>query len=269
MKKSSDKALVAYFVLTFSIAWSIWITLGMYAPQNYLLVIVGALAPTFAGFLMVGVTEGKEGVRTLWSKLLVWRVNWKHYMFAILGLTLLVLLAMGLNRILFDIPWVELSVIAARFGIPEDTAALFFLYSPLIFLTTIFGGPLAEELGWRGYAQPRLQKKVGAGWAGLIIGLVWSLWHLPLFYFFPKAVAELPLIHYIPLVTALGVIFAWMYTRSKGSVLLCILLHTGVNFALGIFSAAFAQTDYSLLNIFVILTILSAILLGSRIWHLK
>lgn len=82
-----------------------------------------------------------------------------------------------------------------------------------------------EELGWRGFAQPQLQASIGASRAGLIIGLVWSLWHLPLFYFLPSAVGGLPLLFYIPLVSAFGLLFAWLYNGSGGSVLLCIVLH--------------------------------------------
>ncbi|MFC1651442.1 lysostaphin resistance A-like protein, partial [Candidatus Latescibacterota bacterium] len=137
---------------------------------------------------------------------------------------------------------------------------------PIIFITTIFiGGPIAEELGWRGYAQPRLQAQLGAGFAGLIIGFVWSLWHLPLFYYFPSAVGEMPVGHYIPLVSALGVLFAWLYNRTGGSVLLCILLHAGGNFAMGAIGKEILTTNSRLLTIFVVLMGILALVLYLRI----
>lgn len=64
---------------------------------------------------------------------------------------------------------------------PEDRPLLFLAVTPVVYLTTIFvGGPIAEELGWRGFRQPRLQARIGSGYAVLVIGFAWSLWHLPL-----------------------------------------------------------------------------------------
>lgn len=263
-ERSNRIPLLAFFTLSFAIAWSIWIPLGMYAPQHYFLILIGAFAPTFSALLVTGFTLGRKGIRKLMSSLVLWRTRISNYLFAIFGLLVLVLAALGLNSLIFDKPWISASVLAERFGLPQDNPTLFLLYFPLIFLATFIGGPIAEELGWRGYAQRLLQKEIAPGISGVVIGLIWSLWHLPLFYFFPNAVAELPLGHYIPMVTALGVIFAWLYNRSNGSVLLCIVLHTGVNFALGVFSAAFDQKDYTLLNIFLSILIFVAFYLGFK-----
>ena len=100
---------------------------------------------------------------------------------------------------------------------------------------------------------------------GLTIGFIWSLWHLPLFYYFSSAVGELPLCHYIPLVSALGVLFAWLYNSTGGSVLLCILLNAGVNFTLGVIGTDILTTDSRLLTIFVVLMGFLALVLYLRI----
>lgn len=98
-----------------------------------------------------------------------------------------------------------------------------------------------------------MQARMGAGLAGLTIGFIWSLWHLPLFYYIPSAVADLPIGHYIPLVSALGVLFAWLYNCTGGSVLLCILLHAGVNFSIGVIGVDALAADTGVLTIFVAL----------------
>ena len=225
--------ILSYFVLSFVLAWSVWIPAGLYAPDTLLLAIIGGWAPTLAALLLTILSDGKAGVRLLLRKLLKWRVSWRYYIFAIFSMVGLLALAAAVHALLGGtLPTME--TIAGRFGLPPAQAHLLLVLSPLIFIVTIFGGgPIAEELGWRGYAQPRLQARVGAGKAGLVIGFIWSLWHLPLFWYFPSAVANLPLLYYVPLVTAFGVLFAWLYHHTDGSVLLCILFHAGINFVLG------------------------------------
>lgn len=259
--RSKSYSLVSYFALCFIIAWSVWIPAGILAPGATALAIPGGWAPTIAALLLTWRAGGRDGVRELLQGILKWRVRARYYLFAVFGALGIALLAAGLNALLGG-TFPDLQAIAARFGVPAEPAYLFIAISPLVFITTIFiGGPIAEELGWRGYAQPRLQARMGAGLAGLVIGFIWSLWHLPLFYFIPSAVAGLPLGHYIPLVSALGVLFAWLYNRTGGSVLLCILLHAGVNFAFGVFGEGTMAADSRLLTIFVaLLAILAAVL---------
>jgi hypothetical protein len=261
----TDKISVAvFFALSYALAWSVWIPLGQYAPQHYFLVLLGAFAPTIAALLLTAFRSGRVGIRNLLSKCVLWRVPFNRYLFAVFGFLVIVLIAIGVNHLFFDGPWITSLELSRRFGLPEETPLLFYVYAPLIFLTTFIGGPIAEELGWRGYAQPHLQKWLHPGIAGAVIGLVWSLWHLPLFLFFPRAVAELPLGHYIPIVTALGVLFSWLYNRSKGSVLLSIVFHAGINFAFGVFTASLDPNDTAQLHILVVVVGLAAFFLGSK-----
>ncbi len=258
-----------YFALCFFLAWSVWIPAGVWAPHAPALVIAGAWAPTIAALLLTWLTGGRDSVRELFRGLLRWRVEARYYAFAILGVLGIAVLAIGLH-ILFGGKAPDVAAIAAQFGLSAEQAYLFVAISPIVFITTIFmGGPIAEELGWRGYAQPRLQARLGAGWAGLAIGFIWSLWHLPLFYYFPSAVADLPLGHYVPMVTALGVLFAWLYNNTGGSVLLCILLHAGVNFALGVVGGEALSGDRRLLTIFVVLLVMLALVMFLRIRSVK
>ena len=262
-------SLVVYFVLCFLIAWVVWITAGQWAPESNVLVVAGAWAPSIASLLLTWLTSGRDGVRRLLRGLLRWRVAVRYYAFAILGVLGVAIFAIGLH-VLFGGSPPSAAEIAARFGLPEEPPYLFIVFSPIVFLTTVFvGGPIAEELGWRGYAQPRMQAQLGAGWSGLVIGFIWSVWHLPLFYYFPSSVAGLPLGYYIPMVTALGVLFAWLYNRTGGSVLLCVLLHAGVNFALGVVGGKALSGDRDLLTIFVVLVATLALGIFLRIRSVK
>lgn len=269
MRQAEGLHITLFFVLTFLISWSIWIPAGLYAPQNSVLVLPGAWAPTLAALILTGFTEGKDGLRKLLKSLIKWRVKPRYYLFAIFSVLGIAVLAILIN-LLFGGSLPNLESIATRFGFPADQATLFLLFSPVVYITTIFvGGPIAEELGWRGYAQPKLQKRFGAGLTGLIIGFVWSLWHLPLFFYYPSATGNLPIEYYIPLVTLLGVLFAWLYNRTNGSVLLCILLHAGVNFSLGVIRSDLLTSDTQVLTIFISLTAVLAFIFYRNIQSVR
>jgi len=96
-------------------------------------------------------------------------------------------------------------------------------------VAAIFGGLLGEEIGWRGYALPRLTDRLGKAGASVLLGLVWAGWHLPVFFIpgMDQSGQSLPV--YILQVTALSVAMAWLYWHTRGSLLLAVLMHTAIN----------------------------------------
>jgi uncharacterized protein len=97
------------------------------------------------------------------------------------------------------------------------------------FASTMMGGQAGEELGWRGYALPRLAARFGLGPASVVLGVIWALWHLPLF-FAPVGDTfgqSFPL--YLLQVVAMSVTMAWVYSHTRGSLLPVMLLHAAVN----------------------------------------
>ena len=190
--------LIFFFALCFLLSWSIWIPVGILNPESVLLVLPGAWVPTLAALLITFFTEGRTGIRELISSLAKWRVAFRYYAFAIFSILGLAMLAIGVGVLLGGAP-PDLVSLATRFGLPAEQASLFFVFAPILFIIGIFaGGPVAEELGWRGFAQPRLQAHLGESYAGLVIGFIWSLWHLPLIYLMPSIVGGLSLIYYVP-----------------------------------------------------------------------
>jgi len=102
---------------------------------------------------------------------------------------------------------------------------------PLIAVAVIFSTPFqaGEELGWRGFALPRLSSRFGLPLASIILGIIWATWHLP-FFFFPgadKFGQSFPV--YLLSVVGLSAAMAWLYWRSSGSLLLVMLMHSAVN----------------------------------------
>ncbi len=105
---------------------------------------------------------------------------------------------------------------------------------PLAFLfNLLFGGPLNEEVGWRGYALPRLQADWGALRSSFVLGLLWVFWHLPVFFIAGTSQSEMPFVAFALWVVALSILFTWVYNGTGGSLLLVILAHGAVNFVAG------------------------------------
>lgn len=258
--KNENSHLVSYFILTFLISWLLWSPFYFDGEVNEFWVLPGAWGPTIAAILMKAHQSGTQGVKQLLKKILIWKVPLKYYLFAVLSILLLAVISIVIHT-LFVGNNVDYGVILEGMGLDREQSGLAFVLAPIFFLiNTLFGGPIAEELGWRGYAQNQLQEKYGIVISGIIIGFLWALWHLPLFLCLPKAVGNIPILIYIPLMTAMGVIFSWLFHRTKGSVLLAILLHGGFNFTMG-FLGADVFTNKSLLFIQAALIILLAVLL--------
>ena len=97
-------------------------------------------------------------------------------------------------------------------------------------LAMVFSTPVqaGEEIGWRGYALPRLADRVGLGSASVILGVVWAAWHLPLFFIPEADTFGQSFVAYLLVVTALSVAMAWLFWRT-GSLLLTMLMHAAIN----------------------------------------
>ena len=110
----------------------------------------------------------------------------------------------------------------------QNTPAFYIV--PIAFLQILFlGGPLNEELGWRGFALPALQAKTNAGIASLIIGVIWGIWHLPLFIANIPGYTTMPIAAYLINTCALSIIFTHIYNSGNGQLWLSILLHAVFN----------------------------------------
>jgi uncharacterized protein len=218
----------AFFVLTFAIAWSIWLPLGFLVPENPLLSLPGAWAPTISALILIGLSEGRSGVSRFLKKILHWRVRLQWYLVVLFGIAVIAYLAIGVGS-LFDIPAPELTLPS---GLPREMLIGFL---PVVFIINIFaGGPLAEDIGWRGYILPKMREQMTALHASLIIGVIWAIWHLPYFIFpaWHGAVGNVPFFWFVLSTTSWSVLFAWVYVNTE-SILMPVLFHAAINTTLG------------------------------------
>ena len=103
------------------------------------------------------------------------------------------------------------------------------LFVANFFLVFLVGGPLGEELGWRGFALPAMQERLGWRSASLALGVIWGLWHLPLFFVADSTQGNGSMAAFFVLIVATSVFYTWLYNRSNGSVLPALTLHTASN----------------------------------------
>jgi uncharacterized protein len=209
-----------FYILAFGISW-----LGMIpgalsshgiapfnSPYVLFLLIFYAIGPALAAVIVSRVTYGKRGVGELLKGLIRWRVGLVWYLLVVLGSVGLLTLAQVVTRLL---------------GLTVTIAAPQLNLSIFGFGVNFFAN-ICEEIGWRGFALPHLQKRYNALIATLIVGTLWALWHLPLVFLVGNPMSEYPFLWFIIIVTN-AFIYTWIYNSTKGSILLVALFHGSLN----------------------------------------
>ena len=207
-----------FFVLSYAITWAAFITAARWVPAQtaagYALVLFVAYTPGMVALLLTANTDGIRGVKALLARILLADVPVRFYVLALTYIAVVKISAAILH-------W-SITGVWPPFG----TGSIALIPLAILFSTPFQAG---EELGWRGFALPRLADRFGLRIASLLLGVIWALWHLPQFYIaggdayhqsFPVWVAQ---------VVAMSVALAWLYAKSGGSLLLVMLMHSAIN----------------------------------------
>ena len=177
-------------------------------------IVLIAYAPTLAALL---VASRSGDVRALLRQVRTWRVGVYWYALVLVGPFVLILSA--------DLIYVAFG------GAPPESWLIF--PTSLAFIGPLVAGSLGEELGWRGFAQPRLQPRYGALGASIVIGIIWGTWHLwpaiTVAGFSDLTTPDL-VQTYIRLIST-AIIYAWIYNSTNGSLFLVMVAHAGHNLA--------------------------------------
>lgn len=190
---------------------------------------VAVFGPTLAALLVIAFTQGRNGVGQWLRTLVQWRVGIHWYLFVLVGIPLLMLIGESL-----------LHGVQPLQALIQQWPILFTRYLPTVAITTIATG-LAEEPGWRGFAQPRLQAKYGPLLGTFLLGLVWSGWHLPNLFLQPGGLFTFGLWFVATMVNAF--VLAWVCNATNGSVLLVMLLHAAQNVTSRLVANLIGATD--------------------------
>jgi uncharacterized protein len=230
--------LLSYFALTFAISWggfliAAWLGTGGLSPtpeqlQTMIPYAVPAMlaGPSVAGIVLTGLLYGRAGLRELLLRLLKWRVGARWYAVALLTAPLLftaVLLVLSVTS----------SEFLPRILTTSDKAGLV-----LMGIAVGLGAGIFEELGWTGFAIPRLRLRYGVLATGLIVGVLWGAWHFFMnFWASGVTSGELSLAIFVPTwllgtlvgqLTAFRVLMVWVYDRTQESLLVAMLMHVSL-----------------------------------------
>lgn len=186
---------------------------------------LGPWGPLFAAILVTLIYQGGTGVKDLFKRGLMLRLG-KWWWATLLTFPVLIGGSLALSA-LFGNSLPEFEALAQPIALPIALVWIFFL-----------GGPLQEEFGWRGYAFEYLRQKYDALVAAIIAGVMWGAWHLPLF-FVPRSedYYNRPLWGLLLTTTLAGIIFAWLYANTNGSIFAAMLGHTMFNWSNWVFPA--------------------------------
>jgi membrane protease YdiL (CAAX protease family) len=229
-------SLAAYLLLAFAIAWLFWVPLLILyngspdrppigrTPLAIVLQTLGATAPVVSAIVVLGLTRGKRGVRQLLGGLKRWRVGLWWYAAACLLVPALTGIGIGVRAAIGIEPAVPAGSALAETLADIGWIAVVLTF-PLQLLLQCFGSPLLEEPGWRGFALPRVQNRIPAAWAALLVGAIWALWHLPLFLTFQENLAIS-----FAFITLHGFFLGWLYVNTR-SLLIAVLGHASLGVA--------------------------------------
>ena len=255
--------ILAFVALTFAISWAIWwgmasMSLGIETSGGAVLNIVALSGPSITALILSAVLGGGH-LRRLLDGFSIARAS---------AMWVIVALVLPLAMILVAI---AVSVLALGAPTPVITIALVGVLATEFVRILFLGGPLGEELGWRGFALPRLQARHTAFRASLLVGLIWGMWHIPL-YFVPgtgqfETVSggtdpAFAIGAFVVWTIGLSILFTWLFNETRGSLIVVILFHTSIN--LGAFVPAAVGSTGAASFLYAIVTWIVALIVVSR-----
>ena len=248
---SNKRTILLFVVFSYGLAWIIWLALwlsgvGLNSPWSQLANIVAMWMPALAVFLLGKITKQPSGIK---SKLVVdLKRNWRFYLLAIWLPAVISFLGAGVYFLVFpsnfSLGFEYIQAILQEKGILQSPISLSSLaliqilasltYAP--FINSLFA--LGEEIGWRGYLYPALRERFSLVQTHVLLGLIWSLWHLPinlqgynygLTYF---AYPVLGIVAMFLFCFSLGILLSWLLEKT-GSIWSSALFHGAINATAG------------------------------------
>lgn len=252
--EENNRNLLLFLLITFLFSWVLWLpsllaSIGLIKPLLLygLLRIVGSFGPFVAAFTLTYVNDRGEGMKILWTR--GWHYgNWR---FLIISIFLLPIIS-GLSL------WLAVLTEGSQFPELRIWDEYIYIFIDFIFFFFI-AGPFQEEYGWRGYALDKFQSQWSALESSLLLGTIWSFWHLPLFFIAGTPQANTSFFNFMFSVILLSVLFTWLYNNSHGSILVVMIFHASNNLSNTIFPLS--NTNFGFLYYTFALDIVIAIIL--------
>ena len=239
--------LFSFFFMAYAFSWIIFIpyVLSQWGilPKTPFYIwfhVLHTFGPALAAVIMINLIDGKAGIHHLRQRIRAWRAGGRWYLFILMGIPALIILGI----------MVQPGALASFQGLSPNLLVAY----PLTFVAVWFGGgPLGEEIGWRGFALPRMQPRYGPLRGTLLLGVLWAFWHLEdfltptqgggpgaglaaFFRIFPL---------FFLMVIALAIILTWVFNHTRGSVFIAITAHASVDNPELVLVPLFLTVDYT------------------------
>jgi uncharacterized protein len=244
---------VLYSVLAFGITWLLQLPALLAArgvipgpAERYMtLVGLGAFGPALAAMIAARV-EG-TGVRALLRPLLTWRVGVKWYLAALV------------------LPGGIFVLAASVYNALGHAEPLFYPPNQPAFVAAAIVFPFGEEIGWRGFALPRLIERRGPLVASVVIGVLWTAWHIPMLTL--QGVSPVLYFVFVPFMVGGSVLFTWIYRHTRGSLLLAVLTHIGAHVNNPGHAMPARSTPMVIHTVAYVILAAALVLLDRRVWR--
>lgn len=228
------RPLAAFFTLALGVSWLIWLPyvlsnsgLGIldldFPKLLNLSQLVGVMPGAYAGpltaaLIVTAIVEGRPGLRAWGRRLTHWRVGWRWYAAVLVGVPAALIVS-------------SLVVPGALAGIAVPSLMVLALYLP-VFILQMVTTAAAEEPGWRDFALPRLQRQYGPVWGTVVLGVIWGVWHLPLFlteWAGGPGVAWWYPVAFVATCVPLSMVLTWLFNRTGRGLPLIMVFHASIN----------------------------------------
>ena len=259
MPSNAKKHLWIYLGLSFAISWAVWIPVALtsvdYQSSPYLLAaaLMGAFGPGLAAIILNYLDKDLDQITDFRQRIYDFkRIRPAWYLIILILWPVLHGITIGITTLLGQ-PIPESGFLAELISQPNTIPLVIFLY---------FLQAGVEELGWRGYLQDKLGQKMGAAPSSLLVGIIHTFWHLPLFWVVGTNQIEMgfgiDFLIFIAFVISSSVFSAWCYYGNQRSIMAVTLLHTTSKLSFDIFSYSPGTTKHL---VFVLLSVLGAVLI--------
>src|SRR3712207_6444337 len=207
-----------YVLVAFAFTWFFWLLAilearGLISSLPVPAMFFGSFGPMVAAVVITAQESGRAGLRSLLSRSMRWRVAPFWYGVALLGPIVVQLVAMALHVVLGGQP-------------PDLSAMVGVLPTVLVsFVYMLIQVGIGEEVGWRGYALPKLQAGYSALLSSVVLGVIWTLWHLPLFFNPATGYSITPFWVFLIFMLPVSILITWVFNSTAGSVPIIMILH--------------------------------------------
>ena len=257
-----SKQLEAFVALTFATSWVIWLgmivgSVGIDSPPGLVLNVIATAGPSITA-LILAVAVGRGEVQRLLEGFSPGRVS----------------LRWALVALVVPVAMIGIAIVASvgAFGaaVPVITIGVLGVLVTEFVRILFLGGPLEEELGWRGFALPRLQEKRSAFSSSVILGAIWGVWHIPLYFVSgtgqqataASTGAVFGITAFVVWTIGLSILFTWLFNQTRGSLIVAMLFHAAVN--LGAFIPAAVGSTGAASFLYALVTWVVALIVAAR-----